>query len=153
MKKFRGKRRYFRMMWAQIAETHIDTSDDSWYAFSHIHLDFSGYGIHSGKLRRQHVKGHLALLDKVVEQFEQSDKPYQAWINFNETHPEYDAVHMHTSNPYDAFPFKAEGAVETTELPILYRDLIDCSKYRIVRTESYGQIVYSLQLKGKGLAI
>lgn len=40
MKKLRGKRRYFRRMWAQIKETGIDTSVESWYAFSHTHLDF-----------------------------------------------------------------------------------------------------------------
>lgn len=153
MKKFRGKRRYFRRMWAQIAETDIATDEESWYAFSHTHLDFWGYGINSGKLRREHVKGHIALLDKIIDQFEQTDRPYQAWINLNETHPEYDAVYMHTTNPYDEFPFKADGAQETTELPNLYCDLIDVSKYRIVKNVGYGQVVYSLQVKGKGLLI
>lgn len=153
MKKFRGKRRYFRRMWEQIAETDIDTSEESWYAFSHTHLDFWGYGINSGKLRRAHVRGHLALLDKVIEQFEQSDRPYQAWAHFNETHPEYDAVFMHTTNPYDEFPFKDEEAQETTQLPNLYRDLIDVTKYRILVSTGYDQVVYSLQVKGKGLPI
>lgn len=153
MKKFRGKRRYFRRMWAQIAETAIAIDEESWYAFSHTHLDFWGYGISSGKLRRTHVKGHLALLDKVIEQFEQSDRPYQAWINFNETHPEYDAVYKHTENPYDEFPYNVSDAQETTVLPALYRDLIDVTKYRVIVSTSYDQVCYSLQVKGKGVEI
>ena len=153
MRKFRGKRRYFRYMWTKIEETDIATDAESWYSFSHTHLDFWGYGINSGKLRRAHVKGHLALLDKVIEQFEQSDRLYQAWINFNETHPEYDAVYKHTSNPYDEFPYKVTDAQETTELPMLYRDLIDLTKYRVIVSTSYDQICYSLQVKGKGLPI
>ncbi|MER1999305.1 MAG: hypothetical protein ABS882_05985 [Lysinibacillus sp.] len=153
MKKFRGKRRYFRNMWTQIAETNIAIDEESWYAFSHTHLDFWGHGITSGKLRRAHVKGQLALLDKVIEQFEQSDRPYQAWINFNETHPEYDTVYMHTKNLEDEFPYKAFDAQETTSLPILYRDLIDVTKYRIVVNTSHDQVCYSLQVKGKGIEI
>lgn len=49
--------------------------------------------------------------------------------------------------------FKADDAQQTTELPILYRDLIDITKYRIVRKEGYGQVVFSLQVKGKGLLL
>ncbi|MCT6926185.1 hypothetical protein [Metasolibacillus sp.] len=153
MKKLRGKRRYFRRMWAQIKETGIDTSVESWYAFSHTHLDFWGHGISSGKLRREHMKGHLALLDKVIEQFEQSNRPYQAWAHFNEKHAEYDAVFMHTSNPYDEFPFKDEDAQETNELPALYRDLIDVTKYRVYVTGKADEIIYNIQVKGKGYPI
>lgn len=155
MKKFRGIRRYFRQMWAQIAETDYDTSAESWYAFSHTHLDFWGYGKASGKLRREYVKGHLALLDKAIEQFEQSDRPYQAWAHFNETYPEYDAVFIHTSNPYDEFPFKADAA-ETNELPALYRDLIDVTKYRIYETKTDDERIeriVNVQVKGKGLPL
>ena len=153
VKKFRGKSRYFRFMWSEIRAYDLEIDEDMWFAFKHHHLDFFGYGRKSGKLRREHIKGHLALLDQVLEQLEAFPKPYQAWIILNDTYPEYDAVYVHSPNPYDAFPYKSEDLHETTKLPAVYRDLIDLTKYTVTVSEGDGQICYCLQVKGKGLAI
>ena len=153
MKKFRGKRRYFRFMWSKIRAYDLQVDEDMWFSFKHHHLDFFGYGETSDKLRREHIKGHLALLDRVLEQLEVFPKPYQAWITLNDTYPGYDAVYVHSPNPYDAFPYQSENLRETTELPAAYRDLIDLAKYTVAFSEADEQICYVLQVKGKGLTI
>lgn len=153
MKKIRGKRRYFRWMWSEIATYDLAIDEASWFAFKHRHLDFWGYGKTSGKLRREHIKGNLALLDQVLMQLEQFQKTYQAWINLNDTYPEYDAVDIHSENPYDAFPYKSEDLQGTIGLPATYWDLIDLTKYSVAMSTADGQVCYSLQVKGKGLAI
>lgn len=88
MKKFRGKRRYFRFMWSTIEAYDLQVNEEMWFAFKHHHLDFWGYGKTSGKLRRSHIQGHLALLDRMLEQLEMFPKPHQAWITLNDTYPE-----------------------------------------------------------------
>lgn len=66
-------------------------------------------------------------------------------------YPGYDAVYVHSPNPYD-FPYQSENLRETTELPAAYRDLIDLTKYTVAVSEADEQICV-LQVKGKGLAI
>ena len=153
MKKFRGKRRYFRFMWAEIAAYDLQLDEESWFAYKHHHLDFYGYGKTSVKIRRQHIKGHLALLDHLLLQFEHFQKPFQAWITLNDTYPEYDAVYIHTENPYDPFPYLSDDLQVTTELPVAYRDIIDLKKYAIAVSHVDGQVCYVLQVKGRGLSV
>lgn len=153
MKKFRGKRRYFRFMWSEIRAYDLQVEEGMWFAYKHHHLDFYGYGKTSGKLRREHIRGHLALLDRVLEQLQKFPEPYQAWITLNDTYPEYDAVYIHSPNPYDKFPYQSESLYETTDLPAVYRDLIDCTKYTVAVSEASGQVGYVVQVKGKGLPI
>lgn len=153
MKKFRGKRRYFRFMWSEILSYDLQVEEDRWFAFEHHHLDFYGYGKASGKHRREHIRGHLALLDRVLEQLDAFTEPFQAWINLNDTYPEYDAVYVHSPNPDDEFPYQSESLYETTELPAAYRDLIDCTKYTVAVSKADGQVGYVVQVKGKGLPI
>lgn len=139
MKKIRGKRRYFRY--------------EQWFAYSHRHLDFWGYGKTSTKLRRQHIIGHLALLDRVLEQLEHFHKPFQAWVNLNDTYPEYGAVYIHSENPYDAFPYQSEDLQLTAELPVAYCDLVDLTRYDVSYSDVDGQVNYVVQVKGKGLSV
>lgn len=153
LKKFRGKRRYFRNMWSKIDRYDLDLEEDMWFAYTHHHLDFYGYGKDSGKQRREHIKGHLALLDRVLEQLESFQKPYQAWITLNDTYPEYDAVYIHSPNPYDPFPYQPEHLHLTTDLPNAYQDLIDLTKYNVAFSKMNEQVCYVLQVKEKGLAV
>lgn len=140
-------------MWSKIDMYDLELDEHMWFAYTHHHLDFYGYGKVSGKLRREHIKGHLALLERVVEQLEFFQKPYQAWVTLNDTSPEYDAVYIHSPNPYDAFPYQSEDCNLTTELPIAYRDLIDVTKYDVACSRTDGQVCYVLQVKGRGLAV
>ena len=106
-----------------------------------------------GKLRRAHIQGHLALLDRMLEQLEMFPKPHQAWITLNDTYPEYDAVYVHSPNPYDAFPYQSKTLCQTTKLPAAYCDLIDLRKYTVAVSKADGEVSYVLQVKGKGLPI
>lgn len=57
MKKFRGKRRYFRNMWREIHTCDLQLDNEVWFSFYHHHLDFDGYGKACTKLRRQYIIG------------------------------------------------------------------------------------------------
>lgn len=113
-------------MWREIQTYDLQVDHEMWFSFYHHHLDFYGYGKTSLKLRRQHIVGHLALLDNLLQQLEQFEKPYQAWINLNDTYPEYDAVYIHSENPDDVFPYKSSNLQIGTELPKAYADLCNC---------------------------
>ncbi|MFW0807624.1 hypothetical protein [Bacillus pumilus] len=57
MKKFGGKKRYFRNMWEEVNTCDLKLDQDSWFYFWHTHLDFFGVGENSLKIRREHIKG------------------------------------------------------------------------------------------------
>lgn len=40
MKKFRGKKRYFRNLWEEVNTFDLQLDHDSWVYFWHTHLDF-----------------------------------------------------------------------------------------------------------------
>lgn len=124
-----------------------------WFAFYHHHLDFYGYGYSSIKLRRQHIIGHLAVLDHVLEQLEQFEKPFQAWININDTYSQYDAVYIHSENPYEAFPYTSTNLQPIKELPKAFADLVDLTKYDVTYSEENDEVSYVVQVKEKGLSL
>lgn len=99
MKKFRGKRRYFKNLHSLVENHQLHVDDDSWYDFWHRHLDFEGLGNNSLKVRRAHIKAHLLLYSKMISQLEQVGKPFQTWVCIHEEDSGADAVYVHTSNP------------------------------------------------------
>lgn len=76
MKKFRGKKRYFRNMWEELNTCDLKLDHDSWFYFWHTHLDFFGAGEHTLKIRREHIKAHIALYNRLLKQLEDFEKPY-----------------------------------------------------------------------------
>lgn len=153
MKKFRGKRRYFRNMWREVYTYDLQLDKEIWFAFYHHRLDFYGYGYSSVKLRRQHIIGHLAFLDHVLQQLEQFEKPFQAWIHLNDTFPQYDAVYIHSENPYEEFPYKSTNLKPIKELPKAFVDLIDLTKYDVYYNKENDENIYIVQVIGNGLSL
>ncbi|MED0800993.1 hypothetical protein NST32_11865 [Bacillus sp. FSL L8-0215] len=75
LKKFRGKKRYFRHMWEEVNTCDLKLVRDSWFYFWHTHLDFFGVGGNSLKIRREHIKAHIALYYRLLKQLEGFEKP------------------------------------------------------------------------------
>lgn len=64
LKKFRGKKRYFRNLWEEVNTFDLQLEHDSCVYFWHTHLDFFGVG----KIRREHIKAFKDLI--VLHQFD-----------------------------------------------------------------------------------
>ncbi|AFS70384.1 hypothetical protein [Exiguobacterium antarcticum] len=103
MKKFRGKRRYFRNLQKeqQLSAYPLDFSPDSWFDFWHVHLDFDGRGNDSRKIRIAHVRALLHLMDEFEMALKSWGQPYQTWIELSRLDAASDAVFVHTNNPND----------------------------------------------------
>ncbi|APT47949.1 hypothetical protein [Bacillus safensis] len=154
MKKFRGKKRYFRHMWEEVNTCDLKLDRGSWFYFWHTHLDFFGVGENSLKIRREHIKAHIALYHRLLKQLESFEKPYQTWICIHEHDPGLDAVYVHTPNPYDSyFPHKVEELERNCKLPHTFKDLIDLHQFDVSYDQSECGEVYYIQSKEQGIRL
>lgn len=109
MKKFRGKKRYFRNLKNEtVFETHnLDFSDDSWFDFWHTHLDFYGRGNESIRYRKLHLQASYDLMMKLNARLHEWDQPFQIWMEISQHDAALDAVYVHSFNPNETpFPFE-----------------------------------------------
>lgn len=154
MKKFRGKRRYFKKLWSKVNTYEINVEDDSWFDFWHIHLDFLGLGNSSVKVRKEHIKVHIELYKKLLKQLEAFNRPYQTWICLHVEDSGSDAVYVHTKNPNsDDFPFLALNVDWNCCIPDDFKELIDLKQFHVGYFESDIEQIYYLQSKVGGLRI
>lgn len=145
MKKFRGKRRYFRNLWRQTTTelSIVDFDEEGWFNLWHIHLDFYGYGNDGLKIRREHIKAHIALYNRLSERLSTFGKPYQIWMEFVEEDAGLDSVNIHTPNPAeDNFPLTIANVDWNCPVPKFLKDLINLNEwnvghYKQVSTNSY----------------
>ncbi|MFE4569724.1 hypothetical protein [Paenibacillus chitinolyticus] len=148
MKKFRGKKRYFRHLWKKVNDFYLQPDNESWFDFWHFHLDFCGIGEHSLKLRREHIKAHLALYNILLKRLERIEKPSQSWICIHEQDAGLDAVYIHTPNPNgDNFPHKLESIDWHYKLPNAFKDLIDLDLFDVGYYKSDDGNIYFIQSK------
>jgi len=111
MRKFRGKKRYYREL-----ERHSDFSKltamtfnkDSWFDLWHTHYDWKGFGNKSWKKRKPHLDTLFRNFDLYPERLKSIEKHYQLFIQINDIDSSQDSVNIHTANPNrDNFPLKA----------------------------------------------
>lgn len=134
MKKFRGKRRYFRNLQKEAATKHLrlDFGKASWFDIWHSHLDILGHGNRSIKIRREHIKAHIALYESLLKRLGNFEKPFQSWIEIDDQDAGSDAVYIHSPNPNeDNFPLKIANVNWLIELPTYFKDLIDPKKFEV----------------------
>lgn len=145
MKKFRGKRRYFRNLKKEqnLDAYDLDFSDDSWFDFWHTHLDFDGYGNDSLKIRKKHIKSLFILLNNLNEKLKEWGHPYQIWVEISSNDSASDAVFVHSINPNETnFPYKIPHLCKNDiKLPEYLIDVINLSEYMIssYETEEYDE--------------
>lgn len=141
MKKFRGKRRYFRNL---EKETHVKNyglgfDENSWFDFWHTHLDYYGYGNYSIKIRKQHLKGLFNLFNELEGELKNWGKPYQIWIEISSNDASMDTLFIHSSNPNeDNFPYKKlmNLADVRVEFPSYLTEIINVANYKIASYEN-----------------
>ncbi|MEY8351308.1 hypothetical protein AALF16_24165 [Bacillus cereus] len=146
MKKFRGKKRYFRQLWdkTNIHTCYIELNNKSWFDFWHTHLDFWGVGNNSLKFRKEHIKAHIAFYNNLLVKLETLNKPYQSWVSIDINDAGQDAVYIHTPNPNsDNYPYKNYDINWNCSIPCMFKELVDLDKYNVGFSSSeYGEIYY-----------
>ncbi|CAM4030975.1 hypothetical protein [Lederbergia lenta] len=156
MKKFRGKKRYFRNIWQEstVEQYDLDFGKEGWFDFWHIHLDFYGYGNNSLKIRREHIKAHIALYNDLLEKLQTYEKTYQSWIELVEEDAGLDAVCIHTSTPNeDSFPFKIDSINWECKVPIKFKDLINLNEFNVGHYKWESNNSYIIQSQNKGIKL
>ncbi|MFF2155157.1 hypothetical protein ACFVVQ_07570 [Paenibacillus chitinolyticus] len=154
MKKFRGKKRYFRHLRKKINDFYLQPDNESWFDFWHVHLDFCGIGEHSLKLRREHIKAHLVLYNILLKRLERIEKPSQSWICIHEQDAGLDAVYIHTPNPNgDNFPYKHVSIDWHYKLPNRFKDLIDLEQFDVGYYKSDDGNIYFIQSKEQDIKL
>jgi hypothetical protein len=156
LKKFRGKRRYFRNLWREVTVEHydLDFGKESWFDLWHTHLDFYGFGNNSLKIRREHIKAHIALYKGLLEKLQTFEKPYQSWIELVDEDTGLDAVYIHTPNPNeDNFPIKIENLNWDCIIPKYFRDLINPKEFNVGHYKQESINIYIIQSKNKGIKL
>lgn len=144
MKKFRGKKRYFRNLRreATLDQYDLDFSQEGWFDLWHTHLDFCGLGNNSSKMRREHIKAHIKLYTNLLKKLHSFEKPYQVWIELNDDDAGSDAVYLHSPNPNENnFPLKIEHVDWDCPVPKFIQDSLNlhafCVGYRKGETDKY----------------
>lgn len=134
MKKFRGKKRYFRNLWRETKPElyNLDFGKEGWFDLWHTHLDFYGVGNNSLKIKREHIKANIALLYSLLEELQTLEKPYQSWIEIVDEDASLDAIYIHTPNPNeDNFPLKIEKLNWNCTVPKYLKDIIDLKEFNV----------------------
>ncbi|WP_028776712.1 hypothetical protein [Shimazuella kribbensis] len=148
MKKFRGKKRYFRNIRRYVSDFKLKIDEDSWFDFWHIHLDFQGRGNHRLHIHKEYIKAHIALYDDLVYRLEKLKKPYQSWICIHLEDAGADAVYIHTPNPNNNyFPHCVNNINWNCKIPHSFKGLIDEDKFHVGYFKSVYEEIYFIQSK------
>lgn len=154
MKKFRGKRRYFRDLSRTVAFEHndLDFGNEGWFDLWHTHLDFFGVGNNSAKIRREHIKAHLVVYENLLDRLDSPDKLYQSWIELDDEDAGKDAVYIHTPNPNENnFPLKIENLNWDCNIPKYFKDLVNLKEFNVGHYKWECNSSYIIQSKNKGI--
>lgn len=156
MKKFRGKRRYFRNLWRDTTAepADVDFDEEGWFNLWHTHLDFYGYGNDDLKIRREHIKAHIALYKRLSEKLSTFRKPYQLWMEFVEEDAGLDSVNIHTPNPAeDNFQLTIANVDWNCPVPKFLKDLINLNELNIGHFKQVSTNSYLIQSKNNGVKL
>lgn len=156
LKKFRGKKRYFRNLWRETtAEQYdLDFRKEGWFDLWHTHLDFYGFGNNKLKIRKEHIKAHLALYNSLLEKFDTLGKPYQSWIELVDEDAGLDAVYIHTPNPNnDNFTLKIENINCNCTVPKYFKGIINLNEFNVGHYKWESNNSYLIQSKNYGVKL
>ena len=106
------------------------------------------------KIRREHIKAHIALYTSLLEKLETFERPYQSWISLVNEDAGLDAVYIHTPNPNDEnFPFKIKSLSWDCAVPKYIEDLIDLKKFNVGNYKWESDNCYIIQFKGNKIKV
>lgn len=135
MKKFRGKRRYFKNLELEFksfsSSSYIDTDD--WFNEWHEHPDFYGHGNASLRIRKAHLRIALSALQDMRQKLQEKQIEHQIYMTIVLEDASQDALHVHTPNP-DGTPFPLERIQSlplASHVPTWVTELFPSDRYTI----------------------
>lgn len=150
MKKFRGKKRYYRNL-AKFAENfrlELGGPDD-WYDFWHQHFDWEGRGNQGGRERDEHTKAIFTAFENALEQLKEYKEPHQIWLSFSARQPTNDGLYFHTPNPNkNNFPYLFDEYNWDATTPEFLTPFMK-DKYDLGVTEFDGGVWYAIKVREK----
>ena len=154
MKKFRGKRRYYRNLLAKVPNYKLNLEDDHWYDMWHMHVDWHGIGNESEKARQAHLRALFMLFHNFQKQLESISRPHQTWVFVHKYDAGQNAVYLHTPNENsDNFPMKFEEVVWDNEVPEFLEEFVDLKQYEFGHFSFDEGLVYVIYSKQCGIPI
>lgn len=109
MKKFRGKKRYYKNLHKLSKYNYTERFDYEWYNYQHTHVDFYGYGNLGFGHRREHVAALFTLFELAKSKI--TLPIYQLWVVIEKDDAGQDALYIHTPNPNSSFPCKLDVTI------------------------------------------
>lgn len=131
MKKFRGKKRYYKRLLNNDLDYYFGNLDlNSWFDFWHDHPDWDGYGNISWKHRFQHLQALIRRFNYLKDNLRDRKEDFQIFCLIDIKDSSQDSVFIHTKNPnHDNFPVKFERHIGNIDIPIQLRDFAESSGY------------------------
>ncbi|MEG2656921.1 MAG: hypothetical protein RSA29_14595 [Clostridium sp.] len=153
-KKTRYLKKHYRGVKSELRDFDIDLSEESWYSFWHLHLDFDGVTDLSQKHRKIHIQYYLKMLEKIDKLSTTSQRDFQTWIHLNGNEGHNDALYFHTKNPHNDFPIIFDNIEWNIKTSTLLEGLIDLSIFNLGRIKNEEDIYsYIIQKNDLGLKV
>ncbi|WP_096467064.1 hypothetical protein [Aneurinibacillus soli] len=154
MKKFRGKKRYYRNLWKRVNHYSLYLQEDSWYDVWHTHIDWNGVSIRGVKHKKEHRRALLALFQTILSQLKFYKKEYQTWVCIHENEPTADAVYLHTFNPnQNNFPLTFKKICWLEQIPGTLSGFIDSNAYKVGFQKAETGTIYWMCSKQQGVPL
>lgn len=153
MKKLRGKKRYYRKLFARATNYRLKLTEDSWFDMWHTHLDWLGIGDRGMKPRKQHILALFELHTNLCTQLQLFSKPYQIWITIHKKDSGQDAVFVHSPNENrNEFPYKFSHVTWNCSVPQLLEGIYNVNEFDIgyYGSTDNDEMIYFLCLKSDG---
>lgn len=122
MKKKRGLRRYFRSLKFRQIQIPLLWIKDGYFSYDKIWID--DYGFNGINKRRPHLDCLFRDFDRLANQINSLNLPFQIWIWINERDSKDSCIILHSPNPFASFPNKYKNLSQTSN----FTDL-ELSKY------------------------
>ena len=146
LKKFRGKRRYYRNL-ARLSEAfRIDPSDGAWFDLSHTHFDWKGHSRRGLSHRRLHLLALFKAFQRALAQVSRAALPIQVFVSIApEREAEQDALYVHSENPNGTpFPYAFANTVWDVPVPELVRPYLEPT-WQVGASDLEGQTWYTVR--------
>ena len=139
-RKQHGQRRYYRSL-ARDAER-FAVEPDGWYTIMHWHVDSQGMGNLSWRARRAHLAALFTMFERMLAELEAWEDPHQAWLSVDPLDSSYDAVYLHSHNPYGVtFPLSFDWVKWDVEVPERLRGYMTDPRWQLGRTSPTNFVV------------
>lgn len=103
-KKFRGLRRYFKLLTDRKLKIPEVWIKDGYFCFDKLYVD--DYGLLKLKARKPHIDCLMRNYEEITKYLKSENEPFQLWVIVYEWEGRDDCIYLHSKNPFEEFPYK-----------------------------------------------